>query len=227
VAAAGGPCQTRRPSRRAPTGRGTDPVCGEAASGEYPCDHRVGVPHLARPELVAAPDRSGQAANHVQEATGHERIVAQQSGACDRLVGVRDGPVPPAAYLVSEQPPARYPAAPDGAFDDHATRCRSVAIGDRPAVLDDKASLRDADHERGVVQVERPPALQEGMDGLVDAPVAAHEPATGPQWKPVQLDAGPGGRRRHRRLGGTGWLGLGQSRHDRLWRRTRSGRLRS
>jgi hypothetical protein len=179
----------RPPPWRPPAGRGPDCLHGQAALGQQPGDHRVGVPHLARPQLVAAPDRAGQAANQLQQATGLERIVAEELRAGDRLVGVGDAPVAPAADLVAEHPPAAHPVAGHRALDEHAARW-AVAIGDRPAVLDDVAARWHADHQRGVVEVQRSPVLQARVDGLPDAPVEAHEPAAGTQGEPVQLDAG-------------------------------------
>src|SRR4029450_3750027 len=128
----------RLPSRRASAGRGTDRAGWQAATGQQPRNHRIGVPHLARPQLLPAPHRAGQAADQVEEATRPERVVAQGLGACDRLVGVGDDPVPPPAYLVAKYTEARHPAAGDGALDDHAAR-RTIGIRDRPAVLDDEA----------------------------------------------------------------------------------------
>ena len=49
--------------------RRLDPLRRKAASREQPRDHRVRVPHLARPKLVSAPDWAGQAANQVEQAT--------------------------------------------------------------------------------------------------------------------------------------------------------------
>src|SRR6266511_3921032 len=212
---AAGRDQARLPSWRPSTGRRTDRFRWEAALGEQPRDYRVRVPHLARPELISAPDRAGQAANQVEQAMRQQWVVAQKLRTGDRLVGVGNDPVPPAAHLVAKHPEARHPAAEDWAFNGHAAR-RTVGIRDRPGVLDDKASLRHAHDERGVVEVQRPPPLQERVDGLVDAPVQPNQPATRTQRKPVQLDAGLGGRSREPGLGGTGRLRLRHTRHDRL-----------
>ena len=64
---AAGRDEARLPSWRPSTGRRTDRVRWEAATGEQPRDHRVRVPHLARAELVSAPDRSRQGANQVEQ----------------------------------------------------------------------------------------------------------------------------------------------------------------
>src|SRR6266540_4058203 len=112
--------QARLPSWRASTGRGTDRVGWEAAAGQQPRNHRVRVPHLTRPELVSAPDRARQVGNQVEQATRQEWVVAQGPGTCDRFVGVRYDPVPPAAYLVSKRAESRDPAAGDWAFNHHS-----------------------------------------------------------------------------------------------------------
>jgi hypothetical protein len=203
--------EARPPSWRTSTGRRPDRVRWQAAAGEQPGDHRVGVPHLARPKLVPAPDGAGQRADQLQEPTRQERVVAQDLRARDRLGGIRDDPVPPTAHLVTEHPPAPHRTPADRALDGHPAR-RAVGIRDRPAVLDDKASLWQAHLERRVVQVQRPPVLQARVDGLPDAPVQLDEPATGTQWEPVQLDAPLASRWRDRELGGAGRVRL----HDRL-----------
>ena len=198
--------QASLPSWRPSTGRRTDRVGWEAAAGEQPRDHRVRVPHLARPKLVSAPDRAGQAANQVEQATRQQWVVAEVLRTGDRLVGVGNDPVSPAAHLVAKHTEARHPAAEDWAFNGHAAR-RAVGVRDRPGVLDDEASLRHAHYERGVVEAQRPPALQERVDGLVDAPVQPNQPAAGAEWEPVQLDAGLGSLGRKSGLGGTGRSG--------------------
>src|SRR4029453_12585247 len=100
----------------ASAGRGTDRAGWQAAAGQQPRNHRVGVPHLARPQLVSAPPRARQGADEVEEATRPAWVVGQGLGAGDRLVGVGDCPVPPAAYLVAKHAEARHPAAGDWAL---------------------------------------------------------------------------------------------------------------
>jgi hypothetical protein len=92
----------------------------DAALGQQPGDHGVGVPHLAGPELVSAPNRAGQGVHQLQEPAGDQGVVAQQLGAGHSLVAVGDRSVRPAADLVAEDPPAPQPAAAYRALDQHA-----------------------------------------------------------------------------------------------------------
>jgi hypothetical protein len=209
--------QARLPSWGAATGRGTDRLGGEPTGGEQPGDHRVGVPHLAHPQLVSAPHRRRQAANQRQEATGHRRVVAEQLRTGHGLTGVGDGSIRPAADLVAEHPPAAQVAAAHRTLHEHAAGW-AIGVGDGPAVLDHKSTLRDPHDQGGVVQVERPPVLKAGVDDLPDAPIEAHEPTAGAQGEPVQLDAGLGGRWSEPWFGGIGrsQLGGGLGGHGRL-----------
>jgi hypothetical protein len=201
------PSQGPSPSRR------TDRVGRQAAAGQQPGNHRVRVPHFPCPKLVPTPDRAGQAADQVQQPTRGGGVVAQQLRAGHGLAGVGDDPVGPAAHLIAEHAKPGQPPAGHRALDGHASR-PAVGVRDRPAVLNDEASLRQMDDERGVVEIERLPPLQARVDGLVDAPVQPDKPAASPQRKPVQLDA----RLRHRGvpgLGDAGRRGPVDNRHDR------------
>src|SRR4029453_19545662 len=103
---------------RPPPAGGTGGVPRQAPAEKQPRDDRVGVPHLARPQLVSAPDRAWHAANELQEATGHDKVVAQQLGAGDPLLGAGDDSIPPPTHLVAEHPPASHPATADRTLNE-------------------------------------------------------------------------------------------------------------
>jgi hypothetical protein len=75
----------------------------------------------ARFEFVATPYGRRHVGYQVQQALRLTWIVAQSLRTCDRLGDVGDDAVPPAAYLVPEDPEAPCQAAPDRAFCNNAT----------------------------------------------------------------------------------------------------------
>ena len=85
------------------TDRKRDRLDVEPAAREEPRDRRVRVPHLARAQLVAAPDRRRHLRHELEQPTRAIGIVAQPARALDRLLDVRNDPVPPAPDLVAEE----------------------------------------------------------------------------------------------------------------------------
>src|SRR5919106_3078983 len=104
------------PTRSAPPAPRLDRFGREAATRDQPRDHRVRVPHLACPQLVATPDRPRNLRNELQDPARDLRIVSQAPRALDRFVDVRDNSATPAAHLVAEDPEMTRPAATDCAF---------------------------------------------------------------------------------------------------------------
>ncbi len=97
----------RRPPRCAPTGRWFEPIRSEIASSEQPRNHRIRVPHLAGPQLVAAPGHRRHGRHEIEEPTGRPPIGAQPLRTSLRLVGIRNDTIRPASHLVSERPDPR------------------------------------------------------------------------------------------------------------------------
>ena len=64
-----------------PRGGGRRPAVGHSGRGEHPGHHRVGVPHLAGVELVAAPDGPRNGRQRVEHPAGGGRIIADPNRA--------------------------------------------------------------------------------------------------------------------------------------------------
>jgi hypothetical protein len=108
------------PARSATAGRWIDRVDVEAGAGDEPGDQGVRVPHLACPELVAAPDRRRDLRHQLEDALRESRVVRQPPWALDRLVDVWNHAVTPAPDLVSKDAQRTGPAAADRRFRDDA-----------------------------------------------------------------------------------------------------------
>lgn len=73
------------------------------APGEEPRREGVGVPHVARPLLVAAPRAGGEVRGELEHAPGVLRVITQSPSAADRLGEIGDHAVTPAVHLVAEE----------------------------------------------------------------------------------------------------------------------------
>lgn len=118
-------------------------------------------------------------------------IVAEALGACDCLTDVRDNSLAPAPDLIAEGAEAGKVAASDWAFDRDPSRY-SVRVRDGPRVLDHETPLGHSYLKRRVVEIERSPALEARLDGLVYATVEANEASACSEREPVEIDAGFG-----------------------------------
>src|SRR5688572_24534624 len=139
----------------APTGG--SPTCGkrdrfdvDPAAREEPRDGRVRVPHLARAELVAAPDGRRHLWHELEQATRTLAIGAQTARALDRLCEVRDASVAPAAYLVAEEAEASGRASRDRALGDDSPL---QALAPRRRLLDHEPSLGRVHLQRRMEEV--------------------------------------------------------------------------
>jgi hypothetical protein len=141
----------------------------EAAAGDQPGDERIRVPHLSCLTLVPSPDECWHGGYEIEETPRVSQIARQLLWAVDRLAHVREDSVAPPAGLVTEDPEASRPAAPDRTFDDNAT-CRPVIVADG-RLLDHEPALRHAHDERRVVEVRGRPPLDSSCDSLIEAPI--------------------------------------------------------
>jgi hypothetical protein len=107
-------------------------------------------------------------------------ILGQEFRTCDRLRGIGDDAVGPAAYLVPEDPEATRQVASDRPFCNHAT-IRSVAVTYR-CLLNHKAPRRGTYNERRVVEVAGASPLEPGYHRLKDASVQPHRMAACAEW---------------------------------------------
>ncbi|MGH2826177.1 MAG: hypothetical protein ACRDKF_04320 [Actinomycetota bacterium] len=115
-------------------------------------------------------------------------IVTEALRACDCFTDVRDDPLAPAPDLIAEGAEAAKVAASNWAFDGYPSGY-SVRVRDGPRVLDHETPLRQSYLERRMVKVERSPAFEAGVDGLVYATVEADEVSTRSEREPVEMDA--------------------------------------
>ena len=103
------------PARSAPAARRRDRLDVEAAPGEQPGRHRVGVPHLARAELVAAPDRSRHGRHEVEKPPGDPGSSLNRCG--PPTASTRSGITPSGqrrtwSRKMRKRPAQRLPTAP-------------------------------------------------------------------------------------------------------------------
>ena len=150
-------------------------------------DHRVGVPHLPRAELVAPPNRCRRGRHEIEDALGELRVVREPLRALDCLPDVRNDAAGPAAELVAEDAEAPCPASADRpAGDDPALLAVPAENGRR---LDHESAFRHPDDERRVVEVARRATLEPRGEGLEDLSVQAYGMAAGAERQPVQINA--------------------------------------
>src|SRR5918995_6264510 len=83
---------------------GLDRLDIEPTARDQPRDHRVRVPHLACPQLVASPDGRRHLGRKLEQLPRAGGIVAEVERTLDRLSYVWDHAVAPASDLVTEEP---------------------------------------------------------------------------------------------------------------------------
>jgi hypothetical protein len=178
---------TSIPTRGAPAGWRMHRLDGEAAPRDQPGNHRVRVPHLACPELVASPDRSGYVVHQLKETPRNIWVVCQPLRAADGLVNVRNHSITPTSDLVPKDAQRASPAAADCAFGDDAAQL-PVSVRYR-CLFDHKLSLWHSNHERGVVKVLGRSLLEPRHDRLENPSVQPYGMTAGPQRKPEEINA--------------------------------------
>jgi len=92
------------PAGRAPPLRRMDRLGVDPAARDHPSDHRVGIPHLARAELITAPHRGWHLRYHVEHAPSELLLIAEAPGTVDGLGDVRYVATAPQPDLVAENP---------------------------------------------------------------------------------------------------------------------------
>jgi hypothetical protein len=172
------------PPGRAAARRRADPCRVEPGALEQPSHDRVGVPHVAGADLVAAPDERRDLWREREDPGGDGRIVRAAPRALDRLRDIRDRPVAPPAHLVAEDPQPAGEARPDGPLRDGA----AARVHRRH--LDHPPAVGQGDLERRVVEVAARPVRRPCGDRLVDAPVEAHDVPARAERQPVEVDGG-------------------------------------
>ena len=94
--------QSGVPPRRSTMSRWVDRRDIDSAALQDPRHDGVGVPHLARVELVAAPYRGRYRWQQIEDSSGNVDVASHADGTPDCLIDIGNLPVPPAPDLVTE-----------------------------------------------------------------------------------------------------------------------------
>ncbi|MCU1468777.1 MAG: hypothetical protein JWM72_4705 [Actinomycetia bacterium] len=157
-----------------------------SAAHQSPGDDGVRVPHLAGVELVATPDGSRDRWQHLEDAPGHRRVGAHAHGAPDRGLDVGDPTVAPAPVLVAKDPEASQRSDPDGALG-HDPALVAVGVRNRRH-LDHEVPVRNADHQRRVIEVAATSSLHTSRHPLECQTVDAHDVRARAQGDPIEIN---------------------------------------
>src|SRR3954471_6400367 len=157
----------------------------DRAARDDPGDHRVRVPHLAGPELIASPDGSRDLRDHVEHTTSTILVGGQSLRTLYRFGDVRNTSAAPKPDLVAKDPKSACPPTADRALG-HDASVLSAPVVDR-RLLDDVRRPGKRHLERGVVEITRRTPLQPRRDRLVHATVEPDEMPPGPERQPVQV----------------------------------------
>ncbi len=119
-----GPCRHHKPGSpagRAASGGRANRLNGDTAARDHPRDHRVRVPHFARPKLIATPYGGWNLCNEVKHAPCARLVFTQSHRAFNSLGDIRNVAVVPETDLVSEDPESPGPTTANCAFGYNAT----------------------------------------------------------------------------------------------------------
>src|SRR3954452_25337532 len=180
--------QPSLPAGCAAPGRRPNPPGVDRAARDHPSDHRVRVPHLAGPELIASPDGSRDLRDDVEHATSATLVGGQSLRTFDGFGDVGNTPVAPEPDLVAEDPKSACPPTADRALGHDAPVLAAPVVDRR--LLDDVRRPSKRHLERGVVEIRCRTPLQARRDRLVHATIEPDEMPPGPQRQPVQLHSG-------------------------------------
>src|SRR3954447_6134021 len=173
------------PARCAAPGRRLNRPDVDRAARDHPGDHRVRVPHLAGPKLIASPDGSRDLRDYVEHATSTILVGGQSLRTLYRFGDVRNIPAAPEPDLVAERPKSACPPTADRALG-HDPPVLAAPVVDR-RLLNDVRRPWKLHLERRVVEITRRTPLQPRRDRLVHATIEPDETPPGPERQPVQL----------------------------------------
>src|SRR4051794_9984338 len=177
--------QPSLPARCAAPGRRPNRPGVDRAARDHPGDHRVGVPHLAGPKLIASPDGSRDLRDDVEHATSTVLVGGQSLRTVYGFGDVRNIPAAPEPDLVAEDPKSACPATADRALGHDAPVLAAPVVDRR--LLDDVRRPLKRHLEGGVVEITRRTPLQPRHDRLVRATVEPDEMPSGAERQPVQV----------------------------------------
>src|SRR3954463_7323188 len=157
----------------------------DRAARDHPGDHRVRVPHLAGPKLIASPDGSRDLRDYVEHAASTVLVGGQSARTVYGFGDVRNMSSAPKPDLVAKDPKSACPPTADRALGHDAPVLAAPVVDRR--LLDDVRRPRKLHLERGVVEITRRTPLQARRDRLVHATIEPDEMSPGPQRQPVQV----------------------------------------
>ena len=161
----------------------------ETDLGQKPRDDRIGVPHLARIELVASPHRSRDGWDEVEDLRDERRGVGDVDGTGNGVGEVRDDPVAPPSNLVAEDAEPSCEGDAHRALPDH-TSVPGLAASRDWGHLDHGGALADAGDEGRVIEVPAWPPLHQRSERLVGPAADSNDRGTRSEGYPVQVEAG-------------------------------------
>jgi hypothetical protein len=160
--------------------RGVDP-----AARDHPRDHRVRVPHLAGPKVIASPHGCRDLRDYAEHVTSMILVGGQSLRTIYGFGNVRNISAEPKPDLVAEDPKSARPPTADRALGHDAPVLAAPVVDRR--LLDDVLRPWKLHLERGVVEITRRTPLQPRRDGFVHATIEPDEMPTGPKRQPVQV----------------------------------------
>jgi hypothetical protein len=142
------------------------------AAGKEPGRQRVGVPHVAGTQLVAAPCQRRHPRHEFQQSPRTGDVLADLAGTGDGFRDVWNDAVAPESDLIAKECGATEPARPNWTLPHHAPV--GCFVSPHGGHFDDVTLVADADLERGVVEVANAPMLMTGDECLEEAAVPAN-----------------------------------------------------
>src|SRR3954469_16630639 len=127
--------QPSLPARCAAPGRRPNRPGVDRAARDHPGDHRVRVPHLAGPKLIASPDGSRDLRDDVEHATSTTLVGGQSLRTLYGFGDVRNISAAPKPDLVAEDPKSAGPPTANGAVGHDAPVLAAPVVDRR--LLDD------------------------------------------------------------------------------------------
>src|SRR4051812_26184001 len=173
------------PARCAAPGRRLNRPDVDRAARDHPGDHRVRVPHLAGPKLIASPDGSRDLRDYVEHAASAILVGGQSARTLYGFGDVRNMSAAPKPDLVAKGPKSACPPTADRALGHDAPVLAAPVVDRR--LLDDVRRPRKLHLKRGVVEITRRTPLKPRRDRLVHATIEPDEMPPGPQRQPVQV----------------------------------------
>jgi hypothetical protein len=159
----------------------------DSSSNDDPRNQRVRVPHFARAEFVAAPDRRRRLRYQLEQTRGGNDVVRDQYRTRDCFADVADHARGPTPDLVAEEAKRSNEARAHRTLSDDAALV-SVTARDRPCLLDHVLATWKRHDQSGVVEVTAGSVPAPGGERLVEASVQANEVAAGAEGQPIEID---------------------------------------